>query len=300
MDRLSAIVGGDSIQVPEFGLDRFQAEVLRNLHLEFFLEKCRVLITPHLRYSTTGEATREEADRLNALLAEKQEQIQQLKRYLLFNLSLYSGLLEANSYDIAINHHLLISRFVDFKAHPGVYEIKLYTLSQDDLIAHYGDKIYLGRDFVSLERLQRDHFGIAWIRDSLRQQLGRLASRVVRLAGPVERSWLEEELLPELEESLDEFGEEVEALMAECPPRVSAEDGSEVLLEVNSRFREVKHTLSEAESTLREAEARLIAASSDVARYVTKLRKDLTNDVDYVMVKINGRISDALNGIHLL
>jgi hypothetical protein len=299
MDSLSAIVDGKSIRVPEFRLDRFQAEVLKSLHLEFFLESCRVLISPHLRYSTTGPARRDEEERLEALLAERQEQFQQVKRYLLLNLSVYSGLLEANSYDIALNNHLLISRFVEFKAHPGVYEVKLYTLSQDDLIAHYADKIYLGRDFISFERLQRDHFGIAWIRDSLRQQLARLGTRVAGLAGPGERSWLEDELLPELEETLDEFATEVDSLTAECPARIAPQDDPESLLDVNSRFREVKHTLSEAEATLREAETRLIAASSDVARYATKLRKDLTNYVDYVMMKINGRISDAVNGIHL-
>jgi len=299
MNSLTAIVDGDPIRVPDFGLDRFQAELLKNLHLEFLVEGGRVLITPHLRLSATGAVGADETARLEALLAEKQDQIQQLKRYLLLNLSLYSGLLEACSYDIALNDNLVISRIVSFRAHPGVYEVKLYTLSQEDLVANYGDKIYLGRDFVSLARLQRDHFGIVWIRDSLRQQLARLAARVAKLAAPVERPWLEEELLPELEESLDEFASEVDSIVAECPARVSAELAPEVMLEVNSRFREVKHTLSEAELTLAEAEARLIADSSDVARYVTKLRKDLTNYVDYVMVKVNGRISDAVNGIHL-
>jgi hypothetical protein len=299
MDSLTAIVDGDSIHVPEFRLDRFQAELLRNLHLEFFLESCRVLITPHLRYTTTGTAQPDEEQRLEVLLAEKQDQIQQVKRYLLLNLSLYSGLLEASSYDISLADHLVIARFVPFKAHPGVYEVKLYTLPQEDLITHYGDKIYLGRDFVSFERLQRDHFGIVWIRDSLRQQLARLATRVAKLAAPTELGWLQEELLPELEESLEEFATEVDSLTAECPARISPDDDPETLLEVNSRFREVRHTLAEAEATLGEAETRLIAASSDVARYVTKLRKDLTNYVDYVMVKVNGRISDAVNGIHL-
>ena len=108
-----------------------------------------------------------------------------------------------------------------------------------------------------------------------------------------------QELLPEIEEGLEEFATAVDALTAECPARVSPDDDRETLLEVNSRFREVRHTLSEAEMTLREAETKLIAASSDVARYVTKLRKDLTNYVDYVMVKVNGRLSDAVNGIHL-
>jgi hypothetical protein len=43
----------------------------------------------------------------------------------------------------------------------------------------------------------------------------------------------------------------------------------------------------------------MLATGSDAARYVTKLRKDLTNGVNYVMMKVNGRISDAVNGIHI-
>jgi hypothetical protein len=32
---------------------------------------------------------------------------------------------------------------------------------------------------------------------------------------------------------------------------------------------------------------------------VTKLRKDLTNDVNFIMLKVNGRISDAVNSIRI-
>jgi len=49
----------------------------------------------------------------------------------------------------------------------------------------------------------------------------------------------------------------------------------------------------------REMEERLLAAGSDAARYATKLRKDLANDVNYILLKVNGRISDAVNGIHI-
>jgi hypothetical protein len=43
----------------------------------------------------------------------------------------------------------------------------------------------------------------------------------------------------------------------------------------------------------------MLAAGSHTARYVTKLRKDLANDVDYLMSKVNGRISDSVNAVHL-
>ena len=35
------------------------------------------------------------------------------------------------------------------------------------------------------------------------------------------------------------------------------------------------------------------------ARYVTKLRKDVSNSEIYILLKINGRISDAVNGMRL-
>jgi len=65
------------------------------------------------------------------------------------------------------------------------------------------------------------------------------------------------------------------------------------------RSANLKHVLSEAEIVAREMEERLLAAGSGAARYATKLRKDLANDVNYIMLKVNGRISDAVNGIRI-
>jgi hypothetical protein len=68
---------------------------------------------------------------------------------------------------------------------------------------------------------------------------------------------------------------------------------------MNSRFRELKHLLIEADDVLRETEERLFESAPHAARYVTKFRKDVTNDVNYIMLKVNGRISDAVNGIRI-
>ena len=65
MDSLTAIASRESIDVPAFPLDRFQSAVLKQLHLEFFFAKCRVLITPHLRFETTGESHEEEEAKTN-------------------------------------------------------------------------------------------------------------------------------------------------------------------------------------------------------------------------------------------
>jgi len=52
-----------------------------------------------------------------------------------------------------------------------------------------------------------------------------------------------------------------------------------------------------AEIIVREMEEGMLAEGSHTARYVTKLRKDLVNDINYILVKVNGRISDAVNGM---
>jgi hypothetical protein len=46
-------------------------------------------------------------------------------------------------------------------------------------------------------------------------------------------------------------------------------------------------------------EQRLFEQAKTAARYVTKLRKDVTNDINYIMMKVNGRISDTINAIRL-
>lgn len=300
MDSLTAIASRESIEVPAFPLDRFQSAVLKQLHLEFFFAKCRVLITPHLRFETTGESYEEEEATLQGILNERQAQLGQLKLYLLHNLSLYSALLETNSYYIAANDHLLISRFVEFKAHPGSYEVKLYTLPREDLLAHYSDKIYLGRDLVSFEKPQRDHFGLRYMSDSLEEQIGKLGTRIKKHAPKRTHASLERELLRDLEELISEFRQHARTVLDGYPADISSGTlGQADLLDVNGLFRELKHILSETDETLREMEERLLEEAPHAGRYVIKFRKDISNDVNYIMLKVNGRISDAVNGIHI-
>jgi hypothetical protein len=117
MDTLSAlVVDRDAFDVPAFALDHFQKRVREGLHLEFFLARCRLILTPHLSHLVTGEAGAEEVERVRAILDERQEVLEQLKLYLLYNLSLYSALLETNSYFVEVNEHRLISRFLPYGA----------------------------------------------------------------------------------------------------------------------------------------------------------------------------------------
>jgi hypothetical protein len=298
MKTLSALAERTAFEVPAFALDGFQARVREGLHLEFFLASGRLILTPHLAPLTTAEASAAELEQVRAVVEEKQDFLEQLKLYLLYDLSLYSALLETNSYLIAVNDHRVISRFLPYGA--GACEVKVYTQPPGDPVARYGDRIYLGRDLLPLDSPRRPHLGLGYMRHSLPEQLVKLRGRLSRHATAAEVASVDADFLADLEELASEFVEKADRLMHAYPPDISSRAlEPEMLLDVNRDFREIKHVLSEAEIVAREMEERLLAAGSGAARYATKLRKDIANDVNYVMLKVNGRIADAVNAIRI-
>jgi hypothetical protein len=297
MKSLNNIVNEASLDVPDYHLDHFQGRVLEELYLEFFFARCRFLITPACRYITTGKADPREIAQLEGILAQRQELIDELKRYLMYGLTLYSALLETNSYDIAVNDHLVIARFVG--ARDG-FEVKLYTSRAEDLPARYEDKIYLGRDVLRLDRLDRDHFGLRDMRHMLREQTTKLRRRLDEHAPERVRKTLERDFLADLQELVEDFSTVAGEILKDYPPAFPGDELDwRTLLEMNRRFRELKHRLVEADGMLQDMEKALYKKAPHATRYVTKFRKDVTNDVNYIMLKVNGRITDAVNGIRL-
>ena len=71
MENFDKIGQTEMMKVPHFHLDEFQTRVLNNLHLEFFLKKCRFIITPDYRYLLTGEADEKETGILDYKIPEK-------------------------------------------------------------------------------------------------------------------------------------------------------------------------------------------------------------------------------------
>jgi hypothetical protein len=297
MQSLSTIVSRESLSVPECHLDHFQSRVLEQLHLEFFLSRCRVIVTPALRHILTGSADAAETAQIEALLSQRPGMIGELKRYLIYGLSRYSALLETNSYHLAVNDDLAIARFV---GRQDAFEVKLYTLRPEDLPARYEDKIYLGRDVLRLDRPERDHFGLRDLSHVLGEQVPKLRRRLGEHAPPTLRAELERDYLSDLQELVDDFGVEASGVLSDFPPTFPGDEvDRQTLLEVNRRFRELKHRLIEADELLREMEKALFDEARHAARYVTKMRKDVTNGVNMIMLKVNGRISDLVNGIRL-
>src|SRR5512139_874968 len=232
MKTLSALVERETFHVPAFALDLFQKEVRDNLHLEFFLAQGRLILTPSLAPLTTSEATPAEEGRVQSILEESQELLEQLKLYLLYNLSLYSALLETNSYDVALNEHRVISRFLPYG--PGVCEVKLYTQPPGDPVERYGDRIYLGRDCLPLDSPRRPHLGLGYLRQSLPEQITKLKGRLERYATAAERAALGSECLEDLDELAEEFAAKADRILRTYPAEMSSRAlDVETLLEAN-------------------------------------------------------------------
>ena len=299
MESLRRIVALNADHLPAFRLDRFQEAVLGNLYLEFFLERCRVLITPGFGFIATGETDLSEPGELEAILEENRPCLENWRRYVLFNLALYTALLETNSYYLSLNDNLLICRFVSVADAKDQYILKLYTISADELPENYSDKIYLGRDRISMRSLHRPHFGLVAVRDAVRDQLQKVRRRLDRLVPKEETVLFESEYLQDLEESLAGLSSATDRFTADFPDTSFTENldaGS--LLDANIEIRDIKHILIEMKDTLREMESMLMAdGHPKAARYVTKFLRDVTNDINFLMVKVNGRISSVVNRI---
>ena len=301
MKSLDRITKMELIKIPSFSMDNFQTEIYNNLYLEFFFQNCRVLIDTNYEYFTTGEALTEEIASLETILNLRKDQLVKLRQFLIDNLSLYSALLETNSYYISQNGHLLIARFVPVEDNENLFEVKLYTITPSDLPDNYKDKIYLGRDIIAMNTFRREHLGLKNIRSAIIDQFMKLKNRMKEYVPGQDFDTIESEYLKELEELIGEFAELSDEILKNFPVEISSEIlENQALTKINTLFRDIKHMLIEMEESLREMEKNLFEMNhSRAVRYATKFKKDIQNDINYILIKINGRISDSINKIHL-
>ena len=138
------------------------------------------------------------------------------------------------------------------------------------------------------------------MRHALREQTAKLRRRLDEHAPEKVCKTLERDYLADLHELVEDFSQDAGEVLKDYPPAFPGDELDwRTLLEMNRLFRELKHRLVEADGLLADMEKSLFDKAPRAARYVTKLRKDVTNDVNYIMLKVNGRITDAVNGIRL-
>ena len=126
-------------------LDDLHQNVFKHLHLELGTGPVLYLLSPS--YSVINPTPNEE---INDFIRRREPTINYFKEYVIHNLTVYSVLLDVNSYFIEQNNHLVIARLKELDSGGRKYEVKFYTHSPRELITQYKDKIYIGRSFVDL------------------------------------------------------------------------------------------------------------------------------------------------------
>jgi len=259
--------------------------VLKNLYLELGMGPVLYLISPS--YSVLAPTPNEA---ITDFISRKEPLLDYLKEAVVQNLTQYSVLLDTSSYFIEQNNYLVLARLRERDSEGRRFEIKFYTHSPQDLMTHYEDKIYIGRDFVDLFSPKRKYMGIKDFIVSLKEQFESLLDKAqVRMKNPLEyKSYFQE-----IKESVNELYTESLLGLQALPPYLDlAKMSGKDLIDVNGQYRAVNHFIVELHDEVGEFE-NLLRQKKEIefVRYVTMYKKDVANLISYFNMKVNGLLA---------
>jgi hypothetical protein len=268
--------------------DDLHHKAFKNLYLELGTGPVLYLLSPSysVLHPTPNETIRE-------LVNQKEQILDYLKETIVQNLAAYSVLLDVNSYFVEQNNYLLLARLRERDSGGRRYEIKFYTHAPLELLSHYEDKIYIGRDFIDLFNPRRKYFGIRELIASLGDQTAKLVERAEeKLKKPLDYT----SFIQEIKESVSELNSESQAILEPLPPHLDyAKLTDQDLIDINAQYRSINHFLIELHDEVGELENLLrFKMEIDFVRYVTKYKKDITNLISYFNIKINGCLAQRI------
>ncbi len=271
-----------------FLLDDLHQKVLKNLYLELGTGPVLYLLSPS--YSVINPTPNET---INDFIQKKEFILNYIKEYIIQNLAAYSVLLDVNSYFIEQNNYLVLARLRERDSGGRKYEIKFYTHSPRELMTHYKDKIYIGRDFIDLFHFKRKYFGVREFILSIKDQYETLLDRAEeKLKNPLAyKSYFQE-----IKESVNELRKESLQILQSLPPYLNIDNFTgEDLIDINAQYRTINHYLIELNDEVAEFESLLrYKKEIDFVRYVTKYKKDLANIISYFNIKVNGFLTQKI------
>ena len=168
MNEVEELTKLDSEKLPALKsilFDDLHHKVLNNLYLEMGTGPVLYLLSPS--YSVVNPTPNET---ISDFLNNKENLLDYIKEYIMQNLAVYSVLLDVNSYFVEANNYLLLARLRERDSGGRRYEIKFYTHSALELMTHYADKIYIGRDFIDLFHFKRKYMGVKDLIISVKEQ----------------------------------------------------------------------------------------------------------------------------------
>ncbi|MCK4432166.1 MAG: hypothetical protein KAW19_12805, partial [Candidatus Aminicenantes bacterium] len=188
---------------------------------------------------------------------------------------------------------LLLARLRERDSGGRRYEVKYYTHSPRELMTHYKDKIYIGRDFIDLFQFKRKYLGIKEMIVSLKDQYEVLLDKAEeKLEKPSEYK----SFFQEIKEYVSELSSESLLILQSLPPYLDySKLKGEDLIDINAQYRGINHYLIELRDEVAEFD-NLLRFKREIGfvRYVTKYKKDLTNIISYFNIKINGCLSEKI------
>lgn len=275
-------------QLESFLFDDLQQKALKHLYLELGTGPVLYLLSPS--YSVINPTPNET---ISDFLRKKENILNYMKEYLIQNLKVYSALLDVNSYFVEQNNYLLLARLRERDSGGRRYEVKYYTHSPRELMTHYKDKIYIGRDFIDLFQFKRKYLGIKEMIVSLKDQYEVLLDKAEeKLEKPSEYK----SFFQEIKEYVNELSSESLLILQSLPPYLDySKLKGEDLIDINAQYRSINHYLIELRDEVAEFD-NLLRFKREIGfvRYVTKYKKDLTNIISYFNIKINGCLSEKI------
>jgi len=263
-------------------LDDLYQNALSHFYLELGTGPILYLLSPS--YSVINPTPNET---INDFIQKQENILNFLKEYIIQNLTVYSVLLDVNSYFIEQNNFLVLARLRERDSDGRRYEIKFYTHSPRELMTHYQDKIYIGRDFIDLFQFKRKYLGVKELIISCKEQYDTLLDKAeAKLKKPL----IYKSFFQEIKEYVNELSTESLQILQSLPPYLDfGKLNGEDLIDINAQYRTINHFMIELRDEVAEFENLLrFKKEMDFVRYVTKYKKDLANDISYFNIKING------------
>lgn len=290
MNEAEELLKLDPRNLPElqpFLYDHLHQGVLKNLYFELGTGPVLYLLSPS--YTVLNPSPN---DVIDELITKKTDTLNFLKEYLLQNLTIYSVLLDVNSYFIEQNNFLVLARLRERDSGGRRYEVKFYTHTPREIMKNYKDKIYIGRDFIDLFQFKRKYFGLKDLILSLKNQNEILLEKAgEKLTTPVKYK----SFFQEIKEYVNELHTESFLILQPLPPYLDLEKLSlNDLVDINAQYRTISHFLIELKDEVAEFENVLFKGETSFVRYVTKYKKDLTNLIDFFNIKIIGFLTEKI------
>jgi len=269
-------------------LDDLHQNVLKNFYLELGTGPVLFLLSPS--YSVVNPTPNET---VNDFIQKNEILLNYVKEYIVQNLAIYSVLLDVNSYFVEQNNFLVLARLRERDSGGRRYEIKFYTHSPRELMTHYNDKIYIGRDFIDLFHFKRKYLGVKEIISSLKDQYEALLDKAEeKLSHPLAYK----SFFQEIKEYVNELYSESMEILQSLPPYLDFKTlNGKDLIDINAQYRTINHYMIELNDEVAEFENILrFKKEMDFVRYVTKYKKDLANSISYFNIKINGCLKEKI------